>query len=581
MAKLMNKIFGRSDKRSNRVREEAAARQAAETVAELEQSLKKSREAALKEAARMEVLTIQIERSLGTQKVWVAGFDRETGGQVQGQKTKNVVAAVLCQEGESLRNALIRCSAREKVEAVYHGRRIWLAVREHSFSSAVFYTVVDVTQTHDLLRKQEEDKKRDPITGLFTEEAFLAAGNALLVQDRSACAFHMQVKPLHNLPVTPTGGTPEAFLRSCSRALQTFGCAGIYSRTQDNALCGVLYDYDEEQLPALLQQLQDTLAAQTVLLEPVGVQSHTLVLGTARYPVDCGEFSGLMRRARLATYAAGKQGKDGICAYKYDRLLLNGQTYLQELLEKKQVEFLLQPVIRTANAKVEGYELQMVSRHSRLESMEQVMSLADFLGRKQELEQLLWFGGLAAIKAMVENGSLVYDASVWVPSVMGTYLSDGADARFVEENFDYLKHIVLELSEQGLDNMLCAGIKRNRARQWGAATAICCDSLDQNAQLSLCLLQPDLIRVQASAVRGIASDAGKQKSFRSLRRYADLYSIRLLAEGIENAQDLQTAVQLGADFLQGDYLGTAAPFPSDIPERRVQQVGQAQYGKRG
>lgn len=71
-------------------------------------------------------------------------------------------------------------------------------------------------------------------------------------------------------------------------------------------------------------------------------------------------------------------------------------------------------------------------------------------------------------------------------------------------------------------------------------------------------LKPEILKLDRSLVEGIEKDYHKQEVFKSLVGLGRRVGSLILAEGVETEAELQTCVDLGADFLQGFYFGRPA-----------------------
>ncbi len=557
---------------------------AADPLHVLAEALDQCRQQQMQDAARAAALASQAEQSLQSRKVWIYAIDAATGEARLGDCAQGDLRDALCQEGESLAEALERCSARETAAVTLGEQTRVLRVKAHPWEQNRIYTVVDETQLAALMDAREDARQRDPVTQLYTQAAFSRKAASILKEQPQACAVNLRPRLRTELAGIGPVGTGENFLRAWADVVQGLPCGSFFTREEKNCLCGILYGYDPEQLPGILEQLCRTLQEKTSLMEPVGLDCYGVTLGTARYPEDSRSLEGLLLRSRLAAWLAQEQGREGCCAHPGDEAvpehLLRGKDAFRKLIAEKQVGFMIQPIVRSSNAKIEGYALSMVSRSPDLPQMEQVAQTAAFLGQTQELERLLWFQGMDWVKEQIKNGRLLYNTKLWIPSFPGTYLPDEDARRFEELSFDHMQHLVLQLESQGED-LLCAGIKSRRFSGWNAMTEVRCTGPDQASRLMLSLVHPELIRVSGSLAEGIADDKKKQSAFKALKTWAKATGCKLLAEGISNSADLRTVVQLGADFLQGDCLGRPDSGPADLPENRIAQIGEAHYGKRG
>jgi EAL domain-containing protein (putative c-di-GMP-specific phosphodiesterase class I) len=69
------------------------------------------------------------------------------------------------------------------------------------------------------------------------------------------------------------------------------------------------------------------------------------------------------------------------------------------------------------------------------------------------------------------------------------------------------------------------------------------------------LIKPDILKLDRSLIVGIDSDYHRQETFKSLVQLTRRLGALVVAEGVETHQQAITALELGADLLQGFFLG--------------------------
>ncbi|MBW3536195.1 MAG: EAL domain-containing protein [Actinobacteria bacterium] len=79
------------------------------------------------------------------------------------------------------------------------------------------------------------------------------------------------------------------------------------------------------------------------------------------------------------------------------------------------------------------------------------------------------------------------------------------------------------------------------------------------------LLRPDFVKLDRSVVSGIHNDLGKRALATSLVSFAREIGAAVVAEGVEEADEVIEVMRLGADFAQGYFFDR----PSASPERRA------------
>jgi EAL domain-containing protein (putative c-di-GMP-specific phosphodiesterase class I) len=73
------------------------------------------------------------------------------------------------------------------------------------------------------------------------------------------------------------------------------------------------------------------------------------------------------------------------------------------------------------------------------------------------------------------------------------------------------------------------------------------------------LIRPDIIKIDRSLITGVDADFYKQETFKSLVSLSRRIGALVVAEGIETEREAVAALELGADLLQGYFLGRPRP----------------------
>ena len=79
-------------------------------------------------------------------------------------------------------------------------------------------------------------------------------------------------------------------------------------------------------------------------------------------------------------------------------------------------------------------------------------------------------------------------------------------------------------------------------------------------------LTPEFIKVDRAFVKGIDQDPGRQELLRALSSVADRLNARIIAEGLDKLEELETLAELGIPLGQGWLFGTPTPLRADVAE---------------
>jgi EAL domain-containing protein (putative c-di-GMP-specific phosphodiesterase class I)/CheY-like chemotaxis protein len=204
-----------------------------------------------------------------------------------------------------------------------------------------------------------------------------------------------------------------------------------------------------------------------------------------------------------------------------------------------------QPIVSWSSRSTFAYETLLRTDEPTLRSPLDFFDAAERLGRAPELGRVIR-GHLARI--MRETPPPVHLFVNLHPSDLEDseiYADDGALTPFARQ-------VVLEITERAaLDRIHELGSRVKRLRELGYRIAIDDLGAGYAGLTSFAQLEPEVVKVDMSLVRGIDRSSVKQKLVRSIIALCTELGIYLIAEGIETPEERDTLVSLGADLCQG------------------------------
>lgn len=120
----------------------------------------------------------------------------------------------------------------------------------------------------------------------------------------------------------------------------------------------------------------------------------------------------------------------------------------------------------------------------------------------------------------------------------------------------FASRVVLEITERAsIDHMDDLADRVARLRQLGYRIAIDDLGAGYAGLTTIALVEPDIVKIDMSLVRGVAVERTKRKLISSIVSVCRDLSIRVVAEGIETAAERDTLQDLGCDLMQGYLFG--------------------------
>lgn len=83
---------------------------------------------------------------------------------------------------------------------------------------------------------------------------------------------------------------------------------------------------------------------------------------------------------------------------------------------------------------------------------------------------------------------------------------------------------------------------------------------------SLLKLSPHYIKIDLSIIRHIDTDANKRQIVPNTVSYAHQRGMKVVAEGLETPEEIETVLSLSVDLLQGFFLARPAAVPGPVSE---------------
>jgi EAL domain-containing protein (putative c-di-GMP-specific phosphodiesterase class I) len=266
------------------------------------------------------------------------------------------------------------------------------------------------------------------------------------------------------------------------------------------------------------------------MLKPVPSEALLAVIERA---VKVHKFARVRREAAVVQELEGKQIGD--------RAGLEAR--FASALEKLWVA--AQPIVSWSGKNTFAYETLLRTDEPTLRSPLDFFDAAERLGRASELGRVIRGHVARLIASTPREGHVfvnLHPADLEDPEL---YADNGALTPFA-------KQVVLEITERAaLDGIHELTSRVTRLRTLGYRIAIDDLGAGYAGLTSFAQLEPEVVKVDMSLVRGIDKSAVKQKLVRSIVALCTELGIQLVAEGIETPAERDMLVNLGADLCQG------------------------------
>jgi len=346
----------------------------------------------------------------------------------------------------------------------------------------------------------------------------------------------------------------EAKLRLSPHDLVAAGEAGF-----DELLVLVFRDpsdgrFYREELPAFEQAFRDAVAeAGSGLLEPYGSRSLEVVGGCSaalrnpKFGIETQWRSALAdARADAEWHAQG-------------RARARRQRILDVVLDR-QIRSVYEPIVAVETKTVHGYEaLARGPVGTELHSPLELFRLAEAEGLVYELDCLCRSSGLEGAVGLPSGTKLFLN--IRPTTIHDPHFRSEQLVRTLDKCGLTPHDVVFEISEQeSIRNFKSFKKVRDGYRELGFEFALDDTGAGYAGLEALVEISPDYIKVDRAFVSGVDEDPVRQTMLAALQTVSERTHARLIAEGLDTLEELETLSELNIPFGQGWLFGKPTPL---------------------
>lgn len=204
-----------------------------------------------------------------------------------------------------------------------------------------------------------------------------------------------------------------------------------------------------------------------------------------------------------------------------------------------------QPVISWSTRKIYAFEALLRSNEVSLPTAPVILETARRLDRHRDL------GRAVRVRLADDMSRLAGSALVFVNVHPEDLLSDDLYSR-AEPLSPFAERVVLEITERmSLEMIPDIRTRAANLRRMGFRFAVDDLGAGYAGLSSVVQLQPEVVKLDMSLVRGIAQEETKQRLVGSIMALCKDMGMLVVAEGVETEEERDTLVSLGCDLLQG------------------------------
>lgn len=232
-----------------------------------------------------------------------------------------------------------------------------------------------------------------------------------------------------------------------------------------------------------------------------------------------------------------------------------------DALNQRQIRLAYQPIIETRTGQLHHYEalLRLCRPDGEIVSAGRFIMAAERLGLVHLLDR-------RALELAGETLKSDLDVHLALNVSAATVKDAQAAANYIKALRALgpaAQRVTIELTETvALDDPAMASEFSNDVRSVGCDFAIDDFGSGYTTFRNLMAIEADMIKIDGTLIEGIASDANKQTFVRMMVDLAQTFSVKTVAEMVDDRADADMLRRLGVDYLQGFMFGVPSAAPS-------------------
>ena len=421
----------------------------------------------------------------------------------------------------------------------------------------------------DNAKNLEQQALHDYLTGL-PNRALLndRINQAIVFCDRSKKSFKLLLIDLNKFkPVNDTFGhlAGDKILQECAQRFKnSLRSSDTISRLGGDEFAVIIENADDDHALIVAQSLSDKIK------QPFEVGNNKVTIscsiGIASYPRDAQDLSTLMHKADVAMYDAKATNSD--CVFynlKLDRALEKELMFDNEFTEGiKNKEFIcyFQPKVNIQHGRISGAEALARWNHPTrgLVQPNDFISYAEKNNKINELTELLFsYAFKTYAPLIIENNQLRLAVN------LSTYcFSDENIANCIHKILKQAQYspnyVDIEITETGAFHDFFKAINiLDELRSKGMRIVIDDFGTGHSSLTNLVQLPAAELKIDRSFIANMLSDKNDMAIVKAIIEMAHNMDISVVAEGVENQEQLSKLIELGCEEAQGYFF--AKPMP--------------------
>lgn len=322
-----------------------------------------------------------------------------------------------------------------------------------------------------------------------------------------------------------------------------------------------------------------------IIEEPVYINEQEIYISTSIgisiYPHDGNTTDELVNRADKAMYHSKQSGRNGFSFYFEEldtdsKRVLNMDSELRKAIENKSFDLYFQPKVSINTNQIIGLEALVRWNNDKLGfvSPAEFIPLAEETGLIIPISEIIIHKACEELRKLRSAGFLDLTISINISSIhFQQYSFLNSIKAILEKNNTSATNFEIEMTERTVMNNDADTIRKLvQLKQLGFKLSIDDFGTGYSSLSYLVRFPLDYLKIDRSFIQHILSLDENQAIVDAIIQMAHRLKMEVIAEGVENVQQLNLLREMGCDYIQGYYYSKPLPMNDLIEFLQIWEV---------
>jgi len=222
----------------------------------------------------------------------------------------------------------------------------------------------------------------------------------------------------------------------------------------------------------------------------------------------------------------------------------------------KYLKAAFQPIIESRSGEVFGFEaLARIPGSTCFNNIADLFPFAEKIGQLYPIETLCRRQAITSYPSIAQGNERLF-LNINPIILIDPEFASGHTRKLLSEQGLNPTDVVLEITERSaIEDFSTFRDALEHYRSQGYLIALDDVGAGYSSLQSVAELHPDFLKVDRSLIQGVNADPIKWALLETFVTFSKRIGCRIIAEGVETAEELRTVIQLGVDYIQGYFIG--------------------------